>query len=161
MITEAGRVVVVESDSLWVETIQRSACESCAAEKGCGQKLVAKLDGESAFIRVLLEGRDPSNYLIGDEVTIGIPDDVIASSSMIVYMSPLISLVAAVILADYFQLSEAVTIVLALIGFMLGASGVRLFSHHKRNDVRFQPFLVAANKSLNRQNNTISIHGAP
>jgi sigma-E factor negative regulatory protein RseC len=52
MILETGVVVAVESDGLWVETIQKSACEVCVAEKGCGQKFLSKLAGKTVSIRV-------------------------------------------------------------------------------------------------------------
>lgn len=142
MITETGRVVAVENDCLWVETIRRSACDTCSAEKGCGQKLIAKMDGESSFLRVLLEGRPSSDYAIEDEVIIGIPNDIIASSSMIVYLTPLFFLIAGVVLAEQFGTSELSSILLGIASFAVGAAVVRLYSYYKRNDSRFQPFLV-------------------
>lgn len=142
MITEKGRVVAIENDCLWVETIRRSACDSCSAEKGCGQKLIARMDGHSGFIRVLLEGRASCDFAVDDEVTLGIPDDIIASSSMIVYLTPLFGLVAGALLAEYLSLTEAMGIFISLMGFAVGAALVRCYSFLKRNDSRFQPFLV-------------------
>lgn len=148
MITEPGRVVVVEDDCLWVETIQGSACASCAAEKGCGQRLVAKLGGHSSYIRVLLGGRDHRHYAIDDQVTIGIPDQIVANSSLVVYMTPLLSLVAGVLLAQYRDLPELGVIGCALAGFVIGALLVRFYSYRHRNDSRFQPFLVDQSAAL-------------
>ena len=66
MILETGRIVAIEPEGVWVETIQKSACGSCKAEKGCGQSLINKWDGHTAYIWVLLEGRNPENYQLGN-----------------------------------------------------------------------------------------------
>ncbi len=55
MIVETGTVVAIESDSLWVETIQKTACEACVAQKGCGTRVLSKLTGKTNRIRVLLD----------------------------------------------------------------------------------------------------------
>ncbi len=151
MITEAGRVVVVEADCLWVETIQRSTCSSCAAEKGCGQGIAARFGAHSSYLRVLLEGRDANQYRVDDEVTIGIPDDVVANSSLIVYLTPLVGLIAGVLLGDGLFEVEAGVVVTALLGFAGGAALVRVYSHLRRHDRRFQPFLVDGLTPLNWQ----------
>ena len=55
MIVETGTVVAIEADSLWVETIQKTACEVCVAQKGCGTRVLSKLTGKTNRIRVLLQ----------------------------------------------------------------------------------------------------------
>ena len=149
MITESGRVVAVEDNCLWVETIQRSTCDSCAAEKGCGQRLAARLTGHSSFIRVLLEGRDPGLFRLEDEVTIGIPDGVVANSSLFVYLVPLLMMIAGVCLAVFAGLGEGGSMLLAVAGFAGGAVVVKLHSHRHRNDSRLQPFLVDSRTPVN------------
>ena len=42
MLTETGKVIAIEDDGLWVETLQLSACAQCAARQGCGQRVLAK-----------------------------------------------------------------------------------------------------------------------
>ena len=40
-IVEMGRIVAVEQDpqlTVWVETIKRSTCGTCASKKGCGNE---------------------------------------------------------------------------------------------------------------------------
>ncbi len=148
MITETGRIVAIDPDCLWVETIQRSTCESCAAEKGCGQSMVAKWGGPTSFIRVLLEGRDPSSYRLYDSVTVGIPEEVIARGSMLVYLTPLLGLLAGVLLAEWLAGGEGVVMSLAALGFVLGAGLVRWHSHRYRNDRRVQPVLLDGEEAI-------------
>lgn len=142
MIMEKGRVVAVEPDSLWVETIQRSTCSSCCAEAGCGQSLMAKLSGHSSYLRVLLEGRDASRYQLGDEVQIGVPEDVVATGSLLVYLTPLLTMLLASGLAHRLFASEGATILAALIGLCAGGLLVRWRADRTRNDRRLQPVLV-------------------
>ncbi len=142
LIVEPGRVVARDEDSLWVETIQQSSCGSCAAEKGCGQSLVAKWSSRSNFIRVLLEGRDPEKYQVDDEIKIGIPDNVVANGSLFVYLVPLLSLLAASLAATYLAASEPWVIAAGISGLLGGAALVRLHSYLNRFNRRLQPILI-------------------
>lgn len=148
MITETGKVVAVENDCLWVETIQRSTCQSCAAEKGCGQSLVAKWGGHTSYLRVLLEGRSQDNYKLHDEVTIGVPEEVVANGSLFVYLVPLITLVLATLLGNALGFSEGATILTAAAGFLLGGGVVRWHSVKTRSDSRLQPVLIDGTKPV-------------
>lgn len=148
-VTESGYVVEVGSDCLWVETIQRSTCDACRAEKGCGQRLVVKWSSTDeanrrahGVLRVLLDGRPVSDYAVGDEVRIGVPDHVVVKGSLLVYLTPLFGLIAAALLASVIGLSELMSMVAAFGGFMLGALLVRLHSYYRRNDTRIQPVLI-------------------
>ena len=97
MLTETGRVVAVEPDSLWVETIRRSTCGSCAVQKGCGHGLINQMsDGSRSYVRVLPGKLAPSACSIDDEVRISIPEDVIVRGSLIVYIVPLLMMLAGI-----------------------------------------------------------------
>lgn len=148
MITETGKVVAVEADSLWVETVQKSTCQSCAAEPGCGQSLLARWSGHSSYLRVLLQGRDPSRYRIGDQVGIGIPEDVVVKGSLFVYLLPLLLLVGGSWLGHHWLGSEAGAIVAALLGLALGAAVVRWHAYRNRNNQRLQPVLLDAERPI-------------
>ena len=141
MILETGTVVAIESDSLWVETIQKSACDACVAEKGCGQKFLSKLAGKTTSIRVLLNDRSRKDFSIGQSVTIGIPEDVIVLASLLVYLLPIAGAVAGAALigsggTDLQSMGGAVA------GLFAGAWLVRMHSAKSRNDLRYNPVLV-------------------
>jgi len=142
MITETGRVVAVEDDGLWVETIQRSTCNSCAAEKGCGQSLVAKWGGHTSYLRVLLDGRSPEGFHVNDEVKIGIQEDVVVKGSLFVYLVPLLLLVLGAWLGQNWLFSEGAAIGGALLGLLAGAGLVKWHAKATRNDRRLQPVLL-------------------
>ena len=55
MVKEQGRVVAVEPDGVWIETLRRSACSSCAGKSGCGQHLAERsrqADPSLSYIKV-------------------------------------------------------------------------------------------------------------
>jgi sigma-E factor negative regulatory protein RseC len=148
MILETGRIVAVAPQGLWVETIQRSACGTCQAQKGCGHSALASLGASASRLWVLLEGRDPGAYKIGSEVKIGVPEDVIVKGSMFVYMVPLIAMITATFIAHHELLSDALTAFCALCGLLVGAVIVRVGSYLIRFDNRLQPVLIDGQSAL-------------
>ena len=142
MLLETGRIVAVEPQGFWVETIQRSACGSCQAQKSCGHSMLAKFGASASYLWVLLDGRDASRYQVGNEVQIGVPEEVIANGSLFVYMVPLFAMLAATLIAHQQLLSDGLSALCALIGLLVGAATVRFCSHLIRFDSRLQPVLV-------------------
>lgn len=142
MLTETGRVVALEGDALWVETISVSSCGSCAAKSGCGHSLLAKWASRSAYLRVALAGRDPLSFEIGDTVTIGIPEDVIVTSSLLMYCLPIMLMLAGAALGHYGAGSEGVSALMALAGLLLGGLVVKLYSAKAGRSRRLEPVLV-------------------
>lgn len=138
---ETGKVVRVDSDSLWVETIQQSTCGSCAAESGCGQGLMARFFLGSRFLKVFLEGRDPAKYQAGDEISIGIPEGVVVKISFLAYLLPLLLLVAGATLGNTFG-GDLPAVIGAIFGLILGALMVRWVSGKFLQNRHYQPVLV-------------------
>lgn len=142
MLKETGRVVAIEDDALWVETIQKTTCGSCAAQKGCGTGLLAKLGVRPAYLRVLLNGRSATHYHVDDTITLGIPDDVVVKGSLFVYFVPLLLMIVFSGIAHKYILSEIVVVLIGIVGLLLGGLIVRWHSRIYRNDPRLQPQLV-------------------
>ncbi len=149
MITESGRVVSVESEGLWVETIRKSTCGSCKAQTGCGQGLLNKLDGHSSYIWVLLDGRDPASYSLGDEIQLGIPEEVVSKGSLLVYMVPILTLVTFTAVAHTQFYNEALTTISGFVGLLMGGALVRWHAWRNRNNPELQPVLIDDRKPLN------------
>jgi sigma-E factor negative regulatory protein RseC len=150
MIVETGTVVAIEADSLWVETIQKTACEVCVAQKGCGTRVLSKLTGKTNRIRVLLNQHSSSVISLGQDVSIAIPEDVIVKGSLLVYLLPVVSAVSGAWLAG--SESDISSILGALAGLLLGGWVVNLHSKKTRNDLRTNPVLFddfSGKQSLN------------
>ena len=82
MVEETARVLKVESDVVWVQAIQQSACGSCQAQKGCGHSLLAKAGQREINIPVARNGLE---VMENDQVTIGVPEQAILKSSLLMY----------------------------------------------------------------------------
>ena len=148
MMIETGRIAAIENTGVWVQTIQTIACGSCKAEKGCGQRLINKLDGHASYIWVLLEGRNSSSYEVGDEIQIGIPEEIIAKSSLIIYVIPLLILVMNTSIAHIQFANETITIISGFAGLLLGGVIVRWHSWRNRHNPRLQPILIDDTKLI-------------
>ena len=84
---EGGLLSDKMSNEAWVQTIRESACQSCSARHGCGQKALATLSGGQARqIRVInsLDARP------GDQVTVAIEESALLRASLLVYAMPLV-----------------------------------------------------------------------
>lgn len=141
---EGGRVVAIEADALWVETIQRSTCGSCAAQKGCGQGLLNTLgDGKRNHLRVLLGDVPASNFALGDEVRFAVPENVLLRGAAIVYLTPLLALLGGMGLVHDLTGSDKLAALGALAGFAAGFVVVRLHALLTRNRPELQPHIVS------------------
>lgn len=146
MLLETGRVVAVETDGVWVETIRQTTCGSCAAQKGCGHGMMNRIsEGRRSLIRALPGKLQPADCAVDDEVSISIPEEVILRGSLVVYILPLVAmLLGAWAGASVIPLSEDAAGGLgAVLGFTLGFALVRWHAFRHRNDRSLQPILMA------------------
>lgn len=142
MIRETGRVVAIQGNELWVETIQQSACQSCAAEKGCGQRLIAKATGKTTAIRVLPGRCDVESIQMNDQVVIGVPEKVVVNGTLLTYFMPLVTMVIAVILADQVSSNDLVIALGAFSGLILGGTLIRFHSYLNRDNHDVHPIVL-------------------
>jgi len=141
VITETGKVVALSGDSVWVQTIRTSACESCSARAGCGQRALAKVSGGRAN-QILVANTVAAR--VGDEVVIGIDEQSLLTASLAVYGAPLLLMVLASI-AGYRWLggTDAAAIGGALAGLGAGFWWVRRWQ--RRGGDKYQPRLIRVN----------------
>ncbi len=155
MLTESGRVVAVEEGALWVETIRKSTCGSCVAEKGCGHGILNRIgDGKRSYVRVLANGEAAYGLAVDDQVIIEIPEEVILRGSLVVYMWPLLGMLGGAALAAtaFVGQEDALAAVGAIGGFLVGVAMVRWHAWRHRNDRNLQPVL----RSVIRQTDLVS-----
>jgi sigma-E factor negative regulatory protein RseC len=146
MLVETGRVVAVEPEALWVETIRQSTCGSCAANRGCGHGLLNRIvDGRTGYIRVLAGPSGTAGCAVDDQVRISIPEQVILRGSLVVYVLPLLFMLAGAAGADSLWSaggSELAGIGGAAAGLGLGFALVRWHAWRHRQDRALQPTLL-------------------
>ena len=146
MITETGRVVAVETDCLWVETIRRSTCNSCSAQKACGHGLMNKaMPGRQHHLRVSLNGQAASGFKLDDEVDISIPEQALVTGALVVYLLPLLLMLAGGLIAAQFMVGDVAAAAGSVAGFGLGLALVRYHARLTSSHKQFQPTVLAKN----------------
>ena len=127
MLTETARVVAVDEVSVWVETVRQSVCGSCSVSKGCGHGLLNRLGaGSRNYLQLSAQDFPANTFKVDDQVSIGIPEQFMLRSALIVYLLPLCGMLAGASLAP--QLTDAgdwVSIVGATLGLLAGFLLVR------------------------------------
>ncbi|MFC6632157.1 SoxR reducing system RseC family protein [Microbulbifer taiwanensis] len=141
MLEERGRVVAIEPGAIWVETVQRSGCHGCSAKTGCGTGLLGDYLSNAARIRVALNSWDSENISLNDTAVIGIGEKALASSALLVYLLPLISLLLTALIGEALA-GEAGAIGGALAGLIGGAAVVRWYSRRRAADPAYAPLLL-------------------
>ena len=145
MLTEVGRVIAVERDGLWVETIRSSTCGSCGARKACGHGLANQVrDGERGLVRVLPGDAEVGDCAVDDQVVISLPEEIILRGSFIAYVLPLAGMLVGALAALEFLPGnpDVLSALGALAGLAVGFTVVRLHSLAHRDDPKYQPVLV-------------------
>lgn len=143
MLTEQGVVVAVEPTALWVETIQQSTCGSCAAKKGCGQKLLSSMGASATQLRVLLGDHANRPYTVGETVTIAIPENIVVIGSLFVYLLPLLLTIVFSGFAHTFYATEVISMLAGVLGFVGGAVIIRYHSYRSKSDPNLQPIVIS------------------
>ena len=142
MIEETGRVVALEEGAVWVETLRKSTCSSCSANAGCGQGLMDKLGvgRQRGFVRVLSD----LQLALDDVVVIGIREDVLLRTAVLVYLLPLLGLLAGALLASSLGLTERLVILVSMLNLLFAWLAVRWHCRRTQHDPARQPVVLRA-----------------
>lgn len=103
MIEEQAQVIEIKGNILFLQAQTQSACGSCAANKGCGTSLLAKVVGRK-FTHFQAENN--VNAKVGDIVVVGLAEDALLKGSMVMYIIPILAMLVFALLADYLLTSD-------------------------------------------------------
>lgn len=143
MMRESGRIVAIEDDALWVETIRQSTCGTCAAQKGCGQGLLNRIgDGRRNHLRVLLDGLPAGQFQLDEQVEFSVPEHVLLRGAMLVYLLPLLAMLAGMACSHALFASDKLAALGALGGFLAGIALVRCHAWLTRDNLEYQPTVI-------------------
>ena len=140
-ITERAQVLSVQRNALWVAADKTSACGSCKAKSGCGTSLLAKLGRDQVAVRALLpQHLQYSHFAEGDEIELAIDRTAFVKVALVMYLLPLLSLMAAVVLTlGYAEYQVAIA---AFLGLLTGGWLASWMLKRWRNDERLQPVVL-------------------
>lgn len=141
MIEESGKVVEVNEQGVWVETMRQSACASCAARNGCGQKLLVQAGQEKRFI---FRVNNPTSLDVkaDDSVLLGIEEGAFIKATVFMYLLPLLALFLGAVIGDFVWGDELVVIASAFISLIAGFVFVRFSSSAFFSSCQYQPTLI-------------------
>lgn len=141
MIKESATVVSVDKNRVNVETIQQSTCGTCAAQKGCGQGVLAKYLTSSTFFEIDIDPKDQESYAVGDVVHLGIDEMAIVRASLWLYGIPLCCLIAGAFLGSL--VSDTISIMGGLLGLTLGGLISRYHALSVKKNPDYAPVLLS------------------
>jgi len=150
VIKETGKVVAVEKDGLWVETLKSSACSQCSAKRGCGVKLLsrASLSSNMTFIKAFFVApNSEERWSVDDQAVLGIEEHALVFAALIAYGVPLMLLILGALGGSKLSFFSAdVSAALgAFVGLMVGALLVRLHARFSRNNTYYQARVLGKN----------------
>lgn len=143
MVYEQATVLRVEAGIALLSSRQRSACDSCRAQPGCGQAVLARLMRREDAVPALLPSALQGEIKKGSEVTVAIPMHTVVLGSLLIYLLPVFGLLVAAILATAAGAAESIVAASAAVGLVLGGGLVRYVSWLLRSYPGLQPSVVA------------------
>ncbi|MCH2159895.1 MAG: SoxR reducing system RseC family protein [Oleiphilaceae bacterium] len=138
MASERGIVLELRDQRALIQTQRRSSCQSCQLENSCGQGLISKLGSEKSMEFWVDNSLDAQ---VGQTVTIDVPDEGLLYASVLMFLVPLIIMLASAGLALATTENELFSIFAGVIGLLAGFYFARVKSQSMQNDSRFVPVL--------------------
>jgi len=154
VIEESAQVVAVSGGRAWVQTRSRSACGHCASSAGCGTSVLGGLLSPRS---VSFPVDNTVDAAVGDEVVLGVAEEMLVKASLTVYLLPLLSMLLAAMAAVALGLDDGAGGVCGLLGLGAGLYGVHRLSRCKSGRGGYLP--VVLRRSPKPPNWNYPIHG--
>ena len=117
MIEELARVKSLAGDKAVVEVMRQSGCQGCQMNASCGTGSLGRLLGFRGRPLVIDNTHD---LRIGDRVVIGLQDNAYVTAAVLVYLLPLLLMLAFAILADVVLRAPDAMVALVAVGGLAG-----------------------------------------
>lgn len=155
MLEENAKVITLLENSVLVEIVNRSACTTCSARKGCGQSLLSRITGSK---RTRIEVSNAMNLSLkeGEEVVLGIEESSLLKATAVAYLLPLLGLLQGSVFGKLLDVSEFLIVFMALFGFVIGICLVYMHGYKTGKQDNYQP-LILRSLSSNSQPVGISV----
>jgi sigma-E factor negative regulatory protein RseC len=143
MATEEGIVIKLDNKTAIIRTARKTACESCSEKHSCtsigsGQEME-------------LEADNPIHAQAGDRVTISLPTGKLITASFLLYVFPIILMIAGALLGE--RLAETYQIDSSLLSagfgflfFIIAFGIVKLKDLQAKKSGAFRPVIIRINK---------------
>lgn len=133
-------MVGADEDYVWIASDRGSVCQSCSARVGCGQKLLGQITASgSGYLKIA----NTIGAKTGDKVTVGIAENTLLLSSLLVYLIPLVAMALLAGMVDaLWVVGEGVIIAAGASGFLLGFLLVKQLSSKLSCNPDYHPQLI-------------------
>ncbi|NOY66089.1 MAG: SoxR reducing system RseC family protein [Gammaproteobacteria bacterium] len=145
MLEEEAIVIKAEDEYIWVEARSSSSCSNCSAKQGCGTASLQKwYSRKPNQLRIV----NTKGFSVGDKVIIGIPEQAVVKGSFMIYMLPLLALIAGAIAGSAFGnwlypgFSEVFSIVTGFAAFLLCFRWLRGYTFKYARRADYQPIAL-------------------
>ncbi|MBN1378080.1 MAG: SoxR reducing system RseC family protein [Gammaproteobacteria bacterium] len=146
MIVEKAQIIAIEGQYAIVKTQRRSACGACTAREGCGISILGMLmPNRFCSLRVL----NPLEARVGDSVQIGIPENGLVKSALIIYALPLLFAVLSIALASAImgeKISDLTAIAFSVAGLVTGIFFAHSMGKYFSNKSEYQVKIISIDK---------------
>jgi sigma-E factor negative regulatory protein RseC len=144
MIEETATVVKCEGEFAWVEAQRKTTCGSCAANKGCGTSVLAKVVGKKVS---RMKAINKAQAREGDTVIVGMSEAALVKGSLAVYMIPLVFMMLFAVTGNVVAMqmawqTEPVVILFAMIGLLTAGLWLRGFTRRIQHNNEYQPVVL-------------------
>lgn len=132
---EIVHIIECQPNGVWVEAVQRSACQSCSVRTGCGQHTLQQLGRP---MRLWVDA--PNHTLtVGDQAVLSMPEGGVALSALILYGLPLLIMMAGAMMGQAW-LGELTALFGAGVGLLIGF----VMARHWASRHQWQPTLASS-----------------
>lgn len=153
MIEETGKVISLDSGKVWVEIVRQSACNSCAAQKGCGHSVLDKIyEGRRHQVMASTDIK----LEVGDEVILGVSENIVFKGSFMLYLVPLLSTLGGMWLAGMLTTvvnfhQDVLSALGAGVGIGVGAWFIRRHSNSNKDNANYLPTVMRCVSKVSNQ----------
>ena len=136
MIEEEGTVTGLKGEWAVVEPSTSGGCSSCSASGGCGTASLARFFGQRKQQHY---AQNPVNARPGDKVIMGLEEKALLSSSLLMYLVPLLAMILGAIIfsAGFTDLlpGDGAALLGAAMGLAAGLGLAKLLSFRMRKQI--------------------------
>ena len=161
MIEEQAIVIAIATsqidngDLVTLEIMRQAPCGICGKTRGCGNALWGKIFSHQAGT---FNARNDINANVGDNVIVGIDDQIVLKGALLLYGTPLAALIMGALLSTFIfakstSQADLYAVIGAFIGLVLGLFLVKSYISNVRYNSQIQPVILRfANQDSNKTN---------
>lgn len=152
MIEEKGVITSIEANRITIQTQLKNSCASCAQKSHCGTGVIARAVASRSHNVELALNSATGQLKPGQQVKLGIPEADLVRASAMVYLLPLIALIAGALAGHWLLPALGVFpegwLILFTFAWVVVALSFLRFRTRQQCQQSFQPhFLGAVNNS--------------